>query len=180
MVPKVDNIIVQESKNLYKWARVFNRLQRNFFTEEIKLRREKQIEDFVLLNEFDKITLVTDTDVLTSIKKYEVDANVDSDLVIITDQKFSRYPCPAMIEKINWYLERCPCLYLCLNRHYVNIDNSYHDYTLDSNFNLAITQWLKKSLGNSSVIDLSIDYLDCGHAFTWAIPDRHYFIKRHG
>ena len=117
MVPKVDNIIVQESKNLYKWARVFNRLQRNFFTEEIKLRREKQIEDFVLLNEFDKITLVTDTDVLTSIKKYEVDANVDSDLVIITDQKFSRYPCPAMIEKINWYLERCPCLYLCLNRH---------------------------------------------------------------
>ena len=164
MVPKVDNIIVQESKNLYKWARVFNRLQRNFFTEEIKLRREKQIEDFVLLNEFDKITLVTDTDVF----------------VIITDQKFRRYPCPYMIEKINWYLERCKCLYLCLNRHYVNIDNSYHDYTLDSNFNLAITQWLKKSLGNSSVIDLSIDYLDCGHAFTWAIPDRHYFIKRHG
>jgi hypothetical protein len=174
------NIIIQESKNLYKWAKIFNRLQRNFFTEDIKLRREKQIEDFVFLNEFNKIKFVIDTDVLTSIKKYEVASSVESDLIIITDQKFSRYPCSVIIEKINWYLERCPCVYLCLNRHYINIDNSYHDFNLDANFNLAITQWLKKSLTHADIIDLSLDYLDCGHAFTWAIPDRHYFIKRHG
>jgi len=179
MKPIVDNIVVQESKNLYKWAKTFNRLQRNFFTEEPKLRREKQIEDFILLNEFKKIKFVRDTDVLDSVQNLAVLSSVESDLVVITDQKFSRYPCPIIIEKINWYLERCTCLYLCLNRHYINIDDSYHDFNLDSNFNLAITQWLKKSLGSADVLDLSIDYIDYGHAFTWAIPDRHYFIKRH-
>jgi hypothetical protein len=179
MKPIVDNIVVQESKNLYKWATIFNRLQRNFFIEEVKLRREKQIEDFVLLNGFKRIKMVTDTDILASIKNKEVRSSVESDLVIITDQKFSRYPCPVLIQKIEWYLTRCPNLYLCLNRHYINIDNSYHDTELDANFNLAITQWLKKNLTNTTIIDLSLDYIDYGQAFTWAIPDRQYFITKH-
>ena len=98
MKPIVDNIVVQESKNLYKWAKTFNRLQRNFFTEEPKLRREKQIEDFILLNEFKKIKFVRDTDVLDSVQNLAVLSSVESDLVVITDQKFSRYPCPIIIE----------------------------------------------------------------------------------
>ena len=179
MIPRVNNIIVQESKNLYKWARIFNRLQRNFFIEDLKLRREKQIEDFVLLNEFHRIKFVIDTDVLSAIKNREVPTSVESDLVIITDQKFSRYPCLFLLEKIKWYLNRCPNLYLCLNRHYINIDNSYHDTELDANFNLAITQWFKKNLTNITVIDMSLDYVDYGQAFTWAVPDRHYFLTKH-
>lgn len=41
---------VESPRGLYHWARIFNRLQRNFFVEPTKLRREKQIEDFIHLN----------------------------------------------------------------------------------------------------------------------------------
>lgn len=150
----------------------------NFFEGETKLRREKQIEDFVYLNQFNKVKLIVDTDVLSSLKNKSVDNIGDSDIVIITDQKFSRYPCPEIIEKIDNILEQTDNLYLCLNRHYINIDNSYHDDTLDDNFNLAITQWLIKSLPHLKIIDMSLDYLDRGDYFTWAIPDRHYYITR--
>jgi hypothetical protein len=172
------NIIVQESQSLYKWASIFNRLQRDFFVEDVKLRREKQIEDFVYLNEFENLKLITDTDVFQKLKltKNIVDDAQSADLVILTDQKFSRYPCPEIINQIEKLMTNTKHLYLCLNRHYINIDNSYHDRTLSDNLNLAVTQWLKKSLLSYNIVDLSIDYLDVGHAFTWALPDRHYYI----
>lgn len=168
---------VVPTRGLYKWARVFNRLQRNFFVEETQLRRERQIEDFVRLNDFKKVHLITDTDVLSSLKPLLCNNILDADIVVITDQKFSRLPCPAMIKKIDSLIQHVPSLYLCLNRHYVNIDNTYHDMSLSDNFNIAITQWLKQNLSHS-VIDLSLDYLDIGQSFTWAIPDRHYYISR--
>jgi len=171
-------IVVQQSKNLYKWAGIFSRLQRNFFVEDIKLRREKQIEDFVQLNEIAHIKFVTDTDIFRPIRNLSVETISDADLVLITDQKFSRYPCPILIEKINWYLDRCSRMYLCLNSRYINIDNSYHDLSLGNNYNLAITRWLKKNLHAVEVLDLSLDIEDYGTCFTWAIPDRHYYISR--
>jgi hypothetical protein len=173
-------IVIDPSRPLYKWAKTFSRVQRNFFIEEVRLRREKQIEDFIVLNEFSNIKFVTDTDVFNTLNSAITKVNklIDADLVVITDQKFSRYPCPVIIEKIEEYLDKCPNLYLCLNRHYINIDNSYHDTTLDDNFCLAITQWLKKNLSNCSIVDLSLNYIDYGQSFTWVIPDRQYFIKR--
>lgn len=150
----------------------------NFFEGNTKLRREKQIEDFVYLNGYHKVKLIVDTDILSALKEKAVENISDSDIVIITDQKFSRYPCPEIIEKINNILTECDNLYLCLNRHYINIDNSYHDETLDENFNLAITQWLTKSLPDLKIVDMSLDYLDRGDYFTWAVPDRHYYISR--
>ena len=171
------NLTIEPPRGLYKWSRIFNRLQRNFFIDEIELRREKQIHDFIVLNNYEKIKFKIDTDVFQNLKHLEVDRSVDADLTVITDQKFSRYPCPALIQKIQEQMLKCPRLYLCLNRHYINIDNSYHDTTLNSNFNLAITEWLKKNLNGLQVIDLSLDYIDYGHAFTWALPDRHYFIQ---
>lgn len=180
MIFKTDkNIIVQESQNLYKWARVFHRLQRNFFEEPVKLRREKQIEDFIYLNGFRNIKVIKDTDILSDLDPSIslVEHSHQADLVLITDQKFSRFPCPALIERIEYYLSQCPRLYVCLNRHYINLDNSYVDTTLDNNFNLAITQWLKQKLPQARITDLSLDYLDIGQTFTWAIPDRHYYIE---
>jgi hypothetical protein len=142
------------------------------------LRREKQIEDFIYLNGFRNIRIIKDTDVLSDLNPgiRIVNRSCEADLVVITDQKFSRFPCPALIERIEYYLSQCPKLYVCLNRHYINLDNSYIDTTLDDNFNLAITQWLKQKL-NARVTDLSLDYLDIGQTFTWAIPDRHYYIE---
>jgi hypothetical protein len=172
-------IIVETPRGLYKWAHIFNRLQRNFFNEPVKLRREKQIEDFIILNGFKKVCFKTDTDVFVDFDRVERSQHSnEADIVVITDQKFSRYPCPVIIQRIVEQLDKCPVLYLCLNRHYINLDNSYHDFSLDSNFCIAITQWLKKSLPGIEVIDLSLDYVDYGKNFTWAIPDRHYLIRK--
>lgn len=173
-------VIVDPTHGLYKWSRIFNRVQRRFFVDtKTKLRREKQIEDFVKLNGYQHPWLTIDTDVLEALKPIAVDHIQSADIAIITDQKFSRYPCVAMIEQIQAVVEQCPTLYLCLNRHYVNIDNSYHDPDLDDNFNRAIAQWLQKNLPYE-VLDLSLDYMDYGHAFTWAVPDRHYLIRKLG
>lgn len=173
------NVKVIPSQNLYKWASVFNRLQRRFFNESTQLRRERQIEDFVRLNGFQKVYLNVDTDVLGSLSDKRVEIP-QADIAVVTDQKFSRLPCTAMVAEIRSLLSRVPNLYVCLNRHYINIDNTFHDDSLNENFNVAITQWLKKELDEFLIVDMSLDYLDVGKSFTWAIPDRHYYItKKH-
>lgn len=171
-------IVVKPTQALYKWARIFNRLQRQFFVEDVKLRREKQIEDFIVLNGFQRVRLKIDTDLFRNLDQVEFVAHSDdADIVVITDQKFSRYPCQVMIKKIQEQLSKCPRLYLCLNRHYINIDNSYHDLSLSPDFPVAIAQWLRKNLPEFSVLDLSLNYRDYGQNFTWAVPDRHFFIE---
>ena len=167
-------IKVVPTRPLYKWSKIFNRLQRNFFIEPTKLRREKQIEDFLYLNNFICPYIVKDTDILNTYTEFRTINNAD--IVVITDQKFSRYPCPEIIKQISEIIKKCPNLYLCLNKHYINIDNSYHDANLDTNFNLAIGQWLRKSLLDVSIVDLSLDFIDYGQSFTWAVPDRHFYI----
>jgi hypothetical protein len=167
---------VISNNNLYKWAKVWGSVQKKYYTEPVQFRREKQLLDFVYLNNFKKLYIEKDTDILESLhSEYTPDG---CDLVIVTDQKFSRLPCCGIIDRINKLLAQCPKLLICLNRHYINIDNQYHDTTLDSNINLAITQWLKRSLPNQSIIDLSLDYVDRGDYFTWVVPDRIYYIEK--
>jgi len=169
-------IQVMPTRPLYKWSKIFNRLQRNFFVEPTKLRREKQIEDFVTLNGFKRPFVLRDTDILNNFYM-AVDSPENADIVIVTDQKFSRYPCPELVIQISKLLTQCPNLYLCLNKHYINIDNSYHDSELDDNFNTAIGQWLRKHLPGANIVDLSLDFVDYGRSFSWAVPDRHFFIR---
>jgi hypothetical protein len=163
--------------SLYKWHKNYGNLQKRYFKEDYQIRREKQIEDFIELNDFGKIKIEKDNYILESLKERSVDRLNDADLCVITDQTFSRYPCPEIIKNIEHRLEICSAMYLCLNRYYINIDNSFHDKSLSDNPNLAITQWLKKSLPELRIIDLSLDYDDDGAWFTWVIPDRHYFIE---
>jgi hypothetical protein len=42
-------VTVVSTKNLYKWAKMWCKIQKNYYKEPVYLRREKQIED--LLNE---------------------------------------------------------------------------------------------------------------------------------
>ncbi len=162
-------------QNLYKWARVWGKIQRNYYKQPVCLRREKQIEDFVRLNDFSRPYIVKDTDILHQLTS--VESPTQADIVIVTDQKFSRLPCNALIEATLALLAQCPRMYLCLNRHYINIDNSYQDTELDQHFPLAITQWLKKGLPGTRVVDMSLDVLDSGDWFTWVVPDRMYYIE---
>ena len=171
-----DNVAVCQFQILYKWAKVWGGVQKKYYTEKVFLRREKQIQDFIFLNEFKHVHIKKDTDVFVGMRS--VDTVTDADLVLITDQKFSRMPCHAIIETVNAILSQCPNLLLCLNRHYINIDNSFSDTALDENLNLAITQWLKKNIVDARIYDLSLDYLDRGDWFTWVIPDRLYFIEK--
>ena len=165
--------------NLYKWNRNYFKLQSNFFIDEFKLLREKQIEDFVYLNSVDRIHVIQDTDIFKSgFRAHQVTAPDQADLVIITDQRFSRYPCVELIKQIENLLAHCPKLYLCLNRHYLNIDNSYHDSALDDNWQRAITQWLKRNLSNCVVVDMSFDWDDRGDYLSWSVPYRHYYIQQ--
>ena len=170
-------VVLDPTRGLYRWSRIFNSLQRRFFVEPVKLRREKQIEDFVRLNGHERVWFQTDTDVFDSIRDRAVQSPREADIAVITDQRFSRYPCPGIISAIKKIVEQCPRVYICLNRHYINLDDSWHDASLPDDFNQAITVWLKRELPYS-VTDLSLDYRDYGHAFTWAIPDRHYLICR--
>jgi hypothetical protein len=170
------NVIIEPTRPLYKWAKVYGGVQKKFFIEQITYRREKQIESFIYLNSFSSVNFITDTDVLREAKK-KYDNKENPQLLVITDQKFSRYPCHEIINKIKKYLQKYSGIYLCLNRCYINIDNSFIDNSLDDDYVLAIAQWLKKSLTEFTVIDLSLDTLEEGQSFTWVIPDRHFYIK---
>lgn len=165
--------------NLYKWNKKYFKLQSGFFEEQFKLVREKQIEDFVFLNGFDKVWIDNDTDVFKDPLPAEIVAvPTQADLLLVMNQNFSRRPCPIILEKINLLLEQCPRLYLCLNRHYINIDNSYQDTSLDADFERAITQWLVKGLPNTVVVDHSFRWDDRGTYLSWSLPDRHYYITK--
>jgi len=171
------NLSIVRPQNLYKWARIWGSVQKRYYKDQVHLRREKQIEDFISLNQFKKVYIEKDTDILQNL--VSVDRPDQADLLVITDQKFSRMPCQGIIERVTELMQECPRLLLCLNRHYINIDESYCDPALDDNLNLAITQWLKNSLPNVKLLDLSLDYLDRGDWFTWVVPDRIYYIERH-
>lgn len=162
--------------SLYKWAKFWGKMQKSYYREDVYLRREKQIEDFVFLNNFKNLYIEKDTDVFKNF--ISVDDPASADLIIITDQKFSRIPCVAMLNKISKLLDQCPRMFVCLNRHYINIDSAYIDHSLSSHYPLAITQWIKTGLPNAKVLDLSLDVLERGDWFTWVIPDRMYYIER--
>ena len=166
------------SASLYKWHKHWYAVQRNFFSEQFQLLREKQIQDFVYLNGYKQVCLIKDNDAFKDGLCCDiVDDPGSADLTVITDQKFSRRSCTGIVRTINSLLLQTPELYVCLNRHYINIDNSYQDATLSEDYELAIAQWLKKSV-TGKVVDLSLTYEDRGDYFTWVIPDRHFYIQR--
>lgn len=169
-------ITIDPVRFLYKWHRTYGGLQKKYFKENITYRREKQVEDFIRLNNFNKVKFQVETDILTSIIK-ERGVKNNQDLTVIANQSFSRYPCPEILRQIKLELEQCPNLYLCLIRWYINIDNSYFDPTLSDNFVYAITQWLRRGIPEAHVIDLGLDRQEDGNYFSWVIPDRHFFIQ---
>lgn len=164
---------------LYKWARNFKRIQDRFYPEPVKLRRIKQIEDFITLNGYKKIFHIDEVILDLNITNDRfVNELTFADLILVTDQKFSRYPLSGIIEKICDLTSSVPDAYICLNRHYLNIDNQRVDIDLPQDYQQAITAWLSSSLPDHVVIDMSRNYLDVGKSFTWSCPDRHYFIRR--
>ena len=161
---------------LYKWAKNFKRIQDKFYGKKFKLRRIQQVEDFINLNNFKKIHHIEEVYLDLQLEAQAVNHAEDSELTLVTHQGYSRLPCDGIIEQIRQWTSACPNLYLCLNRHYININNAKIQMSLPENFQNAITRWLQNSLTDHKVIDLSKNYVDYGQNFTWSLPDRHYFI----
>ena len=173
------DIEVIPSISLYKWAKNFKRIQDRFYDNQFKLRRLQQLEDFVVLNNFKKVYHIEEVflDIVNPKIEFVNDIK-DADLLLVTHQGYSRYPCKGIIEQIEKWLCECNHIYLCLNRHYLNINNDKIDLDLPDNFLQAITSWLQQSLPNNHIVDMSRDYLDYGKHFTWSLPDRHYYITK--
>lgn len=169
------NIKVIEHNNLYKWTKNWKRIQERYWDNKYKLRRLQQIEDFIFLNNYKSV--YHDEEVFLDLEIPTTKHLTDADLILVTHQGYSRFPLDGIIEQCNYWLDYAD-LYLCLNRHYLNIDNKNISLNLDSNFLISITQWLKYELFDATVVDLSNNYIDDGEYFTWVCPDRHYFIKR--
>jgi len=170
-----NNITVIETNNLYKWNKNWKRIQERFWNNEYKIRRLQQIEDFVFLNNYKKV--FHDEEVFLDLDIPTTNTIDNADLILVTHQGYSRYPLDGIIEKIEYWLTYAD-LYLCLNRHYLNIDNNQTQENLDDNYLVAITQWLKNNLHTSVIVDLSRNYTDDGSYFTWVCPDRQYYIKK--
>lgn len=166
---------VIKKDNLYKWNKNWKRIQTRYWGNEYKLRRIKQIEDFVKLNNYKKVFHIEE--VFLDAELPLVGNIEDSDLILITHQGYSRIPMHGIVEQIHKWLAICPNLYLCLNRHYLNIDNQKINMQFTGDYLVDITQYFREQL-KCNVIDLSSDYTDDGSYFTWVVPDRQYFISK--
>ena len=179
LIAKNKKITIIKPTALYKWAKNFKRIQDKFYDNKYKLRRLQQIEDFITLNDYKQIHHIEEVHLDINIPTVEFVDNIkQAELLLVTHQGYSRYPCTGIIEQINTWLNDCNNIYLCLNRHYLNIDNKQIPLKLPNDYQQAITSWLKQSLPNNTVIDLSKNYIDYGLNFTWSVPDRHYFISK--
>ena len=162
-----------------KWFRA----QFRYFAENCKLRREKKLEDFILNNGYAKIHHFRDNPLLEyffsitpTIKEVPIE---HSELLVITDQRFSRLTTKNIILNLKQYLKIVPEIYLCLNKHYLNYnDAGDFDQTLPDDYDQAITEWLRKNLSGCRVHNISTNFKETGADFTWVMPPCEYLICR--
>ena len=165
---------IVKNSSLYKWGRNFKRIQDRFYKNQYKLKRIQQIETFIKQGKFQKVYHIKQTRLDLDIPT--VDNIIDCDLVLVTHQGYSRFSCKGIIRWIKGLINNNKNLYFCLNRHYLNIDNSDIGLELDDDYEKAIVQWLKLSLPDYTVKELSNRYVDKGKHFTWSVPDKHFYI----
>jgi len=160
-----------------KW----NRIQLRYFGEDCKIRREKNLEDFIITNGIKKIHLIKDNSILDTFlqsNKIEQVDSVHADAVIITDQQFSRLDVSVMLKKLNQLLDDCGLIYFCLNKYYLNANESEIDTSLPEEYDVAIPKWLSKHISNACVINLTKTFPEDGSWFTWVIPSCEILICR--
>jgi hypothetical protein len=169
---KKNKIIVDQS--LHKWHKNWGRMQKSFSSDAHELYEKVKIEQFVKEKQFKKVFHIKDNYIDFNFNR--VQSIEGADLILITDQKFSRSTCKQIIANIKALLSECPDIFLCLNRHYLNITGMEIDKSLPDDYESAIDQWLRKSLG-LPIVNYSERFLDDGHYYTWVIPDQKFYIK---
>lgn len=168
-----NKIIIVDS--IKKWHKNWGKMQGRWFAEPFEFHEKIKIEKFIESNGFKQVYHIKD-----NYLDYNFQTTEDikqADLILITEQKFSRYRCKDIISKIEAFMNVCPSIYLCLNRHYLNITGTEIDTTLPDDYEDAIEVWLKKNL-NYSIKNYSERFTDDGSYFTWVIPDQKFYITK--
>jgi hypothetical protein len=169
-------LVVDNGQRVYNWHKNYKQVQLNFFGNNVGLRREKSINDFLAFNAPKPVYVIKDNQTFTDVNFETTDVYDYAKTVLITDQKFSRLPCKEIIRQLNQHLLYRNVL-VCLNRTYINIDNSYQDVSLSNDYQTAIQEWLTKHI-NGHVLNLSQRYFENGSYFTWVVPDQIFWITR--
>jgi len=105
LIAKNKKITIIKPTALYKWAKSFKRIQDRFYGNKFKLRRLQQIEDFITLNGYKKIHHIEEVHLDINIPTVEFVDNIkQAELLLVTHQGYSRYPCTGIIEQINTWL----------------------------------------------------------------------------
>jgi|MDTB01.2.fsa_nt_gb hypothetical protein len=166
---------VVAGENFYQWHKNWYKLQKSFFHEPHEIYEKVKIEKFIHNNGFKKVFHLKDNYVDYNFTT--VDNINHADLVLITEQKFSRFTCKKIISNIKKLLEKCDNIFLCLNRNYLNITGMETDESLPDDYQDAIHVWLEKSL-NMKIKNYSERFIEDGNYFTWVIPDQKFHIKK--
>tara|TARA_Y100000310_G_C20633478_1_gene789923 strand:- start:1021 stop:1548 length:528 start_codon:yes stop_codon:yes gene_type:complete len=168
--------VIEISVNPYKWHKNWGKLQQNFSNENFKYKRINTIETLIKSKNFEKVFHYADNYLDLDLP---LTTNLRScDIILVTAQKYSRLSCSNIIRQIKVWLGVCPKLYLCLNRHYLNIDNQKLNLKLPYDYQEAISVWLKSQLIHCNLQNLSERYSENGSYFTWVIPDQHFYIEK--
>lgn len=157
----------------------WNKIQLRYFKEDCKIRREKNLEDFIVTNGIKRVHLIKDNSILDDFLLANQIETVDADsaeLVIITSQQFSRLDVSVMIEKLRSLLDSCPRIYFCLNKYYLNANESVCLTDLTENYDSAIVEWLLKNIPGSIIINLTETFVEDGSCFTWVVPSSEILI----
>lgn len=160
-----------------KW----DKMQLRYFADDCKIRREKNIEDFILTNGFSKIHVIKDNSILDNFiqqNQIQLVSATEAECVIITHQQFSRLDVEQMLEKLNDLFNACPIIYFCLNKYYLNANEHARYPDLVDNYDVAIIQWLTTSIPGSIVVNLTETFVEDGSCFTWVVPSSEILICR--
>jgi len=158
----------------------WDKIQLQYFGPNRKIRREKNLEDYIINNGVSRLHLIKENLILDKFIEQQQIKLVEpelADLVVIIDQRFSRLDHQVLIDKLNSLLAVCPRIYFALNRYYLNANETFQDASLPDNFDHAIVQWLEHKL-NAIVLNRSENFIEDGSWFTWVIPSCELLICR--
>lgn len=173
---------LENKRSVFHHKNWFKR-QFNYFSGDCKLLREKKLEDFILNNGFKKIHVIRDNTVLDDFLQRALQISQvpleDAELLIITDQRFSRLSSKNIINSVAGYLEKVPNIYLCLNKLYLNYNDEFvPDSSLPDQEDAAVTAWLKQSLPHARIFNIGINFRETGANFTFVMPPSEHLICR--
>lgn len=164
----------------YPWRHPkWNQIQLRWFGKGCISRREKNLQDFITTNGFRRVNIIKDNFILDDFLRQhnisEVPAD-QADAVIITSQQFSRFDVQVMLDKLRELIEQCPLIYFCMNKYYLNGNESVMDTELPDDYDAAIVHWLRKHLPNANITNLTSTFPEDGSWFTWVVPSSEILI----